>query len=59
MALTVRVFRLLTREEFEQLSVQEMVAYRRELSAHLRDHIDDPHRSIGARSENSRKPGKA
>ena len=56
--MTVPLFRLLTREEFKQLSVQEMLAYKRELAAHLREHIDDNHRWIGARSENSPRPGK-
>ena len=42
-----------------RLSVQEMVAYRRELTAQLQEHIDDPHGWIAARSENSRKSGKA
>ena len=54
-----RLFRLLTREEFEQLSVQEMVAYRRVLAAHLREHIDDTHRWIAAPSDSSPKSGKA
>ena len=53
----MRLFRLLTREEFKQLSVEEMVAYRRELAAHLRDHIDDTQRWLVVRSENPRKSG--
>lgn len=56
---TVRLFRLLTPEEFKQLSVQEMLAYRRALAAHLRAAIDDTHGWIATHQENSRTGGKA
>jgi hypothetical protein len=42
-----------------RLSVQEMVAYRRELTAQLLEHIDDTRAWIAAPSENSRTSGKA
>jgi hypothetical protein len=48
---TARLFRLLTGEEFKRLSVEEMVAYRRKLAAHLHEHIDDSHQSIAVRSK--------
>ena len=38
--MTVPRFRLLTGEEFERLSVREMVAYQRELAARVREQID-------------------
>ena len=57
--MTVLSFRLLTREEFEQMSVQEMVVYRRELAAHLREHFNDTYRWIAAPREDSGKSGKA
>jgi hypothetical protein len=39
-------FRLLTGEEFEKLSVREMVVYQRELAARVRDQVDDAHQRI-------------
>ena len=53
------LFRVLTREEFKRLSVQEMVVYRRELAAHLREHIDYAQRWVAPGSENSPRSGKA
>ena len=45
-----RRFRLLTREEFKNLSVREMLAYQRDLAAYIREHIDDTHAWILGRS---------
>ena len=56
--MTVLRFRLLTREEFEKLSVAAMLDYQRQLAAHVREQIDDTHQWIeGRRNKNSPKSG--
>ena len=56
-AVTAPHFRLLTREEFEKLSVGEMLAYQRALASHVRKHIDDTHQWIAGRNKISKKSG--
>ena len=55
--MTAPHFRLLTREEFEKLSVGEMLAYQRALASHVRKHIDDTHQWIAGRNKISKKSG--